>query len=309
MAKETKEPKVLGCFVKELPQEEALDASKLAIELNPTNRPNVEMLAQAITAFTGERVADEILTPDRLSVLTTKYWGVAGVRLGVSFMDNPDAETRRLILEHMNAWDTYAGANVQFLWSQSGGEIRIAREKSGYWSYLGTDNLRIPKAQATMNLQSFTKNTPISEYKRVVRHEVGHAIGAPHEHMRSQLIARLDVAKTIAYFKRYQGWDEQTTRQQVLTPLSESSIMGTPNADQDSIMCYQLPSSITKDGKPIPGGMDINPLDAEFMRKMYPKVTAPPGPPPEGKKLTVIISVYSDGSFTTQKAPEVVPDV
>jgi hypothetical protein len=59
--------------------------------------------------------------------------------------------------------------------------------------------------------------------------------------------------------------------QQVLTPLSEDSIMGTP-PDQDSIMCYQLPGSITRDGQPIRGGSDINATDHAFAGDIYPKV-------------------------------------
>jgi hypothetical protein len=46
--------------------------------------------------------------------------------------------------------------------------------------------------------------------------------------------------------------------------------MGTP-ADQDSIMCYQLPGAITRNGLPIRGGRDINQTDYEFVGRIYPK--------------------------------------
>jgi hypothetical protein len=36
-------------------------------------------------------------------------------------------------------------------------------------------------------------------------------------------------------------------------------------------MCYQLPGSITLDGNPIVGGTDINPTDAGFAARIYPK--------------------------------------
>jgi hypothetical protein len=66
--------------------------------------------------------------------------------------------------------------------------------------------------------------------------------------------------------------------QQVLTPLEDSAVLGTP-ADQDSIMCYQLPGQITVDGQPIRGGLDINTTDAGFAGRIYPPVVAPaPGP-------------------------------
>jgi hypothetical protein len=37
-------------------------------------------------------------------------------------------------------------------------------------------------------------------------------------------------------------------------------------------MCYQLPATITKDGQPIRGGLDINASDARFAGIIYPKI-------------------------------------
>jgi hypothetical protein len=83
-------------------------------------------------------------------------------------------------------------------------------------------------------------------------------------------VARIDPQKAYEYFLRTQGWDKQTVDQQVLTSLDESSLMGTP-VDQDSIMCYQLPGSITTNGQPIRGGTDINQTDYGFAGRIYPK--------------------------------------
>ena len=41
--------------------------------------------------------------------------------------------------------------------------------------------------------------------------------------------------------------------------------------DQTSIMCYQLPGSITRDGRPILGGPDINQTDYAFAGRIYPR--------------------------------------
>ena len=54
----------------------------------------------------------------------------------------------------------------------------------------------------TMNLEGFTMRTPESEFLRVVRHEAGHTLGFEHEHMRTQLVQRIDRKKAIAYFRR-----------------------------------------------------------------------------------------------------------
>jgi hypothetical protein len=66
-----------------------------------------------------------------------------------------------------------------------------------------------------------------------------------------------------------QGWTRAETQAQVLTPLEESHLIGT-QADPDSIMCYQIPGSLTNDGDPITGGADIDELDYEFSVKLYP---------------------------------------
>lgn len=98
---------------------------------------------------------------------------------------------------------------------------------------------------------------------------VHNSLGYPHEHMRQELVARIDRAKAYAWFQLVYGWPPATVDAQVLTPLDEASIMGTP-ADQTSIMCYMLPRSITKDGKPILGGIDINATDRTFAQSIYP---------------------------------------
>jgi hypothetical protein len=133
-----------------------------------------------------------------------------------------------------------------------------------------------------MNLENFTMNTPDSEFYRVIRHEAGHTLGFPHEHMRKELIARIDRQKAYAYFWQNDRWDRATVDQQVLTPLDDRSIVGTP-PDQDSIMCYQLPGSITRDGKPIRGGLDINATDAAFCGRIYPRTGAGVGASPNGR--------------------------
>lgn len=279
----------IGCQVKQLPEEHLEAAAMTAIDINPSNRPVIEGLSLSMLTgidFRGKK--EEIAPAEFLAVLTSKYWGPGGVKLSVSFMETTAPELRDRIIGHMNAWGQYC--NAHFVWSQSAGDVRISRGPGGYWSYLGTDIRHIPAGQPTMNLEGFVLNTSESEYKRVVRHETGHTLGYPHEHMRKQLIDRLNVQKTLAYFLQTQGWNETTTRQQVLTPVNESSIMGTVNADEDSIMCYQLPGDITIDGKPIRGGIDIEAQDEAFAAKIYPLVINPPPLPTDGGTSKLIIT-------------------
>jgi hypothetical protein len=211
---------------------------------------------------------EQEITPLALAVVTSKYWGPAQRRLTVSFMESTPTDLKARIISHMNAWSKTS--SISFVETRGTGDVRISRGPGGYWSYLGTDILHIPKNRQTMNLEGFTMNKEESEYKRVVRHETGHTLGSPHEHMRKALVARIDREKAYIWFWENYRWPKATVDAQVLTPLDEASLMSTP-PDQTSIMCYQLPGDITKDGKPILGGTDINETDYTFMGKIYPK--------------------------------------
>ena len=264
-----------SCTIKTVAVAELAAAADRAVQINPLNAPSIQMVrALGMPA--------EMPVQARLSVLTKKYWGSKGVKLTVGFMDSPPADLRARILSHMNAWGAWS--NVRFVETKTNPQVRIARTAGdGYWSYLGTDVLLIPANAPTMNLDGFTMNTPDSEFYRVVRHETGHTLGFPHEHMRKEIIDRIDKQKAIAHFMQTQGWSEQEVIQQVLTPLAQSALIATAQADPTSIMCYWLPASIMKDGQAVSGGNDINALDAQFSGLIYPGPVAPSCIWPNGK--------------------------
>lgn len=264
---------LIVCSPKRLPLETVVAAARTATNINPLNHTPLQRLARVVPDFKA--------TPERIAVLTTKYWGLQGVSLTVGFLDNPPSDLRKRILQHMNAWAKTA--NVKFVETKADPQVRIARiegPQGGYWSYLGTDILHIASKDQTMNLEAFTMDTPESEYHRVVRHETGHTLGFPHEHMRKALVDKIDPQKAIEFFERTQGWSEEEVRQQVLTPLEESSLRGT-TPDPNSIMCYQIPGEVTKDGNPIIGGKDIDSSDFGFAGTIYPKKVGAPAKPPK----------------------------
>lgn len=250
------------CSIKLLPEQHLIAAAKRATIINPLNAPALHALLFADPTA--------VIPPLRLALLTTKYWGTGGVRLTVGFMDNPAADLRARIISHMNAWGQCC--NAQFVETAEDPQVRIDRQAGdGYWSYLGTDVLHIAADQPTMNLDSFTMDTEDSEFFRVVRHETGHTLGFPHEHMRQEIVDRIDPDKAIAYFGAPpNSWTPDQVRQQVLTPLDSSALQATAEADIHSIMCYWLPASIMKDNVAVDGGTDIDDQDAQFAGSVYP---------------------------------------
>jgi hypothetical protein len=289
----------IPCTLRQLPDEELLAAAQTAVRQNPANAPAhaaIRFLAGLLTVDTTE----ERLPPERIAVLATKYWGARGVDLGVYFMDTQDSSLKNKLLSYMNKWGQYG--NVKFREASGGNaQVRIARQRGdGYWSYLGTDVLHIPRNQPTMNLDSFSLSTSDSEYDRVVCHETGHTLGFPHEHMRREIVQLLDTDRTISYFRQTQGWSAEEVRQQVLTPLEDAAIPMRTEADTISIMTYSLPASITTNGQPIRGGSQIDALDGGFAAKIYPKPDAPappPNPPPNPPPSGIVIDVPRAGKY------------
>src|SRR5438132_457404 len=121
---------LISCKPRMLPRHQWVAAGKAAMQLNPANRPRMEMMSLVTKGFTP--------TAEHLAVAITKYWHTQGVRLTVGFLDGPEAALREKILLHMNAWGKTA--NVLFTQTANGtdAQVRIARqeggEDGGYWS-------------------------------------------------------------------------------------------------------------------------------------------------------------------------------
>ena len=263
-----------ACVARYLPPEDRKRSIEKAFEIWPGNLPEGYIDTPALEGT------------DRVALDIFRYWGDKGVELTVGFLDTTETALRARILAHLNAWNETA--HVSFVESKVDPHVRIARftaaeadpGMNGFWSNLGTDILLVPPDKPTMNLEAFTMTTSDSEFHRVVRHEAGHTLGFPHEHLRKDLVDRLDREKVIAWYMKTEGWSRQVVIDQVLTPLHEASIRGTPHADDTSIMCYQILAELTRDGVAIPGGLDINENDRAFAALVYPKLDVWPVRPP-----------------------------
>ncbi|KAF9255687.1 hypothetical protein L218DRAFT_1008292, partial [Marasmius fiardii PR-910] len=219
----------------------------------------------------------------RLALERKRRWPGNGVRLRVAFID-PDVPLvlQNHVLVHTNAWSQFCNVSFALVDDPLFAEIRVSftgevfyrddkgeilcRKDPGYWSYVGIGILNIDNIEPTMMLEGFNIETSEETFIRTVRHETGHTLGFQHEHLRPELVERIDCKKAIALYtlprrQGGQGWTRDEVISNLLTPLwkkgdpkaqSESDFFVTKHIDVHSIMCYDVEESIMISGKEKP---------------------------------------------------------
>jgi hypothetical protein len=102
-----------------------------------------------------------------------------------------------------------------------------------------------------------------AQAKKVILHEIGHALGLHHEHQNTNMRPfkwNEDAVKM--YFKTVHGWTDEETRNFVLDP-APIKYPKCPNFQPDSIMLYDIPAGWTKPGMAYTQAKKISPCDAE----------------------------------------------
>ena len=81
---------IIVCRPKSLPLDKLVAAERRAIEINPDNASERRTVVRSQTRTGGG--------PRRIVVVVARKWPVTGVRLSVSFLDNPSTALRARIL-------------------------------------------------------------------------------------------------------------------------------------------------------------------------------------------------------------------
>jgi len=159
------------------------------------------------------------------------------------------------------------------------GQVRVRRPpRRRYQDHVQAHGLVVPRGFMPVRPQGVASHhqcrlavpkTRDVEYRRVVLHEFGHALGLVHKHHHPKGKIPWDEKAVFAYYYRTQGWDETKTRQNVLGKYSEGETNFT-EYDRTSIMQYPIPRELlTTSGFEVGLNSDLSELDKKFVREQY----------------------------------------
>ncbi|MCB0079773.1 MAG: hypothetical protein KDE47_02525 [Caldilineaceae bacterium] len=233
---------------------DVLEETRLhAIQVNPANAPQFD--------------PDDPLE----GAANTRWLWPNGAEITVTFLEGDPAVQKR-IEPIAHEWSQYANLTLKFV-KERRADIRISFDpKGGSWSYHGVQsNSFWLFNRPSMNYGWLKADTEEQEYRRVVLHEFGHALGLIHEHLSPNATIPWDLPKLFAYYKRTNGWSEEQTRTQVINRIQ---VNRATHFDNNSIMLYHFPAELTTDGSSTPWNTELSELDKTFIAQLYPKPTS-----------------------------------
>jgi hypothetical protein len=260
-----KKPSIHFCVDRIIPLHHKVNAAALAIKINPNNAPKMLPKLPGVSA-----------NPVKISFFVGKQWK-KGQTLRVTFLDGSPTQRKR-VRQKAVEWLDYANLKFEFKQSTKA-EIRISfNADPGSWSGIGTDCLSteaFPKDEPTMNFGWLEDDTDDEEYRRVVVHEFGHAIGAVHEHQVPEGGIKWNLPAVYSYFSGPpNNWSKEEIDFNVIQKYSVNQLNGTA-FDKKSIMLYRFPAQFILAPKSLAAtgtneNTDLSTNDKKFVRKMYP---------------------------------------
>ncbi len=255
------------CFDRPLPSHHKLEAARLAVSENKNNEPPPLVLPPGASFH-----------PMKMAIFTGKRWD-NGRKIGVRFIDGMKKQ-RAQTQKYATSWSKFANVIFDFE-AGANAEIRVSFVADpGSWSAVGTDCLvrsAFSLSEATMNFGWLRDGTSDTEWRRVVTHEFGHALGAIHEHQNPSGGIKWNLPEV---YRTFSGPPNNWTRDEIDFNIVQKYSIAQLNAtkfDIKSIMLYTFPAKLIIGGQAMPNNTEMSPGDKKFIGQMYPKAAVPAG--------------------------------
>lgn len=248
------------CVDRILRPEKKIEWSKLSIAENPVNQPPARNMLLGASRH-----------PMKLALETGKKWA-DGKTLGVYFMNGTPFQIAK-VKEIANEWRRYAEIGFNFSATKKAAQIRIAfkfNDDTSSWSWIGNEALKVSNDEPTMNFGWLDENTEDEEWRRVVLHEFGHALGCIHEHQNPKGGIKWNEQAVYNYFAGSPNfWTKAETDVNVLQKYSLTQLNASA-FDPDSIMLYSFDGALIVGGKGTKFNTKLSSGDKEFVNTQYP---------------------------------------
>lgn len=196
----------------------------------------------------------------------------SGQTVTIAFLDGP-AELHDRVLMFAREWTRDDRALLYFEKrllnprSQTP-DIRISFARPGRWSAVGTSCTHIPREQPTMNLEGIDAKTDDREFRGVVLHEFGHALGLIHEHQIPDNGIQWNREAVIEDVGKHSGWTLKDIEKNILN-ITEKKDVDYTAFDPNSIMIYPIKANWTINKYFVPRNDDLSEGDIRFIRSVY----------------------------------------
>jgi len=204
-----------------------------------------------------------------MAAQTKKLWKPCET-LKVFFFNGQNKRTERVI-EYASIWSDHCSVKFEPTDNIADAQIRVSFQAPGSWSYIGTDALGVPKNEATINFGWLNDQLPEKDYKQVVLHEFGHALGLIHEHQSPAAKVNWNKPRVYWYFWQNYNWTKDAVDRNIFQEFEKTTIRYS-QLDKDSIMGYFIPAEFTLNNEQFPQNYILSEGDKKYIGELYPKL-------------------------------------